>query len=128
MRVILTAALAGLALSPVTAQTADKQVGFSEAIACSSLYTILATAVEGEPEYEEFVDIASRWLVIATDRDGRENVVAEDELQEWVSSLLSELDLQASDDAREEFLFEGIDVCEANYQLIAEEFDSIDLD
>ena len=128
MKSVLFVALAsiGLACTPLAAQgVGAENVDSSEAMACSSLYTVLASAVEGDPEYDEFVDIAARWLVIASIRDGREDVSSEDELQEWVTSLLNELESQPDDEARESFLFEGIDVCEANYQLIADEFDSI---
>jgi hypothetical protein len=131
MKAILTWALAsiGLAFTPVAAQTAAAgDVDYSEAMACSSLYTVLAAAAEGEPEYEEFVDVSARWLIIATDRDGRDEVIGEDELQVWVTSLLGELEAQADDASREAFLYEGIDVCEASYHLIAEEFDSIEIE
>ena len=129
MRVILTSALVSLCLAstPVSAQVVDDKVSFSQAMACSSLYTVLAAAVEGEPEYDDFVDVASRWLLIATNRDGRVEIVSEAELSQWVASLDSELQSENSDAEREAFLFEGIDECEANYQLIAEEFDSIDM-
>lgn len=127
MKAILTSALAslGLAFTPIAAQAAAQDVDYSEAMACSSLYTVLAAAVEGEPEYDEFVDIGSRWLIIAINRDGRDEVIGE--LQEWVTSLLSELESQAGDETREEFLNDGIDVCEQHYRSIAKEFDSIEM-
>lgn len=133
MKLFLTSALAGLglALAPLTSLAAlgaeGDDVEFSEAMACSSLYTVLAAAVEGEPEYGEFVDISARWLIIASNRYGGGDLVSEATLQEWVSDLLSELEAQPDDETREAFLFEGIDICEANYQSIAEEFDSIDM-
>lgn len=130
MKAILTSALAslGLATSPIAVQAAAFQdVGYSEAMACSSLYTVLAAAAEGDPEYDDLVDISARWLIIATVRDGRDEIISEAELQEWVDSLLAELGAQEDDGSREAFLFEGIDVCEAGYQMIADEFDSIDL-
>lgn len=127
MRVNLTAALAalGLTLSPVAAQTANKRVSYDEAMACTSLYTVLAASVKGEPDYDELFDTASRWLLIAKDRAGRETAVSDATVDDWVSSLMTEFTAQVGDDAREAFLLEGVDVCEAKYRLISDEFDNV---
>lgn len=127
-RLAAAAALAsiGLASAPLAAQGAGaEQVDATEAMACSALFTVLASAVEGEPEYAEFVDTASRWLVIASLRAGREEVFSEEDLQAWVAELMTMLEAEPDDAAREAILFGELDTCEANYQLIATEFDGL---
>lgn len=77
MKAYWTLALAGLglALAPASAQASKKDVDFSGAIACSALFSVLAASVDGAPEYYEFVDVSARWLVIATSRDNRSEVI-----------------------------------------------------
>lgn len=131
MKAFLNIALTGIALAaaPLAAQeTGDGQVDASEAMACSALYTLLASAVEDEPEFADLSAFAARWLVIASLRAGRKDAFPEEELLEWVNDLIEAIDSQADDQAREAFMEEAVDRCEANHKLIASEFDSIGIE
>lgn len=127
------AAALGLAFTPVVAAAAQstgdgKAVGFSEALACSSLFSTLGGVADDPTDEDDLLAFAARWLVIAMDRKGIGPEEAEKELLASVTDLIAELEAQDSDAAREELLLQGIDVCDARYEQIADEFDSIDLE
>lgn len=138
MKAILTSALVGLGLAftPVEAHAAEvagggkgsgKAVSYVDALACSTLFSVLGGSAEDSFDEADLIDIAARWLVIAMDRKGIGSDAAEKELLASLERLMAELKVQGSDSAREEFLLQGVDACEGHYELIAEEFDSITL-
>lgn len=131
MKTTVFPALAGLSLAvspiPAVAQD-DSDVSYDDALRCSALFSLFANGSEGS-DTAEFQDLATRWLVVAMNRDGTEDgSQAEldfertfDELVEAVNEIGEE-----EEAVGEEFLLKGIDFCEAKHALIAEEIDAIE--
>lgn len=135
MKLTIAVVLAGVGLALTStaapaAQTDDAKgdVVYTDAMECSSLYSVMSTYAEDEAIANELIDAAARWLLIAMNRNGTDDFeVATQDLTQRVNSLTAELDAQADDEERQALLFGGIDECEAIREAIADEFDSIDL-
>lgn len=134
---IATVIAAGISLATMgTASIAAEDaapgtdVDYDSAMQCSALYTYLGGVVAGEPEEPVLLDIATRWLVLAMNRDGtEEGDRANDDLEPTVDRLMAELDDMGEDeDAIEAFLNNGVSFCDEAQELVAEEFESIDTD
>lgn len=128
----LTAAGLALAALPAAAAsgeglrhaTAAGDVSYDEAMACSSLFALLAASAEGETEEGALIDVSAQWLIVAARRDGVSGEAPnEEELELWVDGLIGELGSLEDDATREQFLLAIIDECEAKGQLIPDEFD-----
>jgi hypothetical protein len=104
-----------------------KAVSYGDALACSALFSVLGGSADNSVEEADLIDLAARWLVIAMDRKGLGPDEAEKALLTSLEGLMADLQSQDSDDAREELLLQGIDICDGHYALIAEEFDNIAL-
>lgn len=123
-------AILSLVLAPIAAPAAAETttidgVSHDDAMACSALFALLAASSEGEPEEDEMLELSAGWLIVASRRDGASgDIPNETELQGWVDMLIEELGFLDDDATRERFLFNGIDQCEAKYQLIPDEFEN----
>lgn len=132
-KMLLGLAVLGLVTAPagVHAQSGAESSGgvsYDDAMQCSALFTLLASSMEGEPEADGLLDMATRWLVVAMARDGTEDgSVAEAALETTVNSLISELEGMESERQGEAFLLEGVDFCDGKETDIADEFYGIEL-
>lgn len=129
MKSVILIAL-GLAAVPVSATAEEGPVSYDDAMKCSALFSLLSGASEGS-EVAEFEDMATRWLVVAMDRDGTEDgSKAEAELEPMLDKLIEALEefSDQEESAGEEFLTKGIEFCEGKHELIAEEIDGIELE
>lgn len=128
MKAYCFAALVGLGLAsaPLIAQDAgDGKVDAEEALACSALFAYFSEQDEGQFDYDALVDMAARWLIVASDRAGSQVDLLETELQAALDELITGLEAQSDDEARWALLLRNSEECDANYQLIAAEFDNL---
>ena len=127
---LLMAASLGLGVSPLAASAEDSPVSYDDAMKCSALFTLLSGASEGS-EVAEFEDMATRWLVVAMDRDGTEDgSKAEAELEPMLDKLIEAVEEFSDQEeaAGEQFLTEGIEFCEGKHAQIADEIEGIEID
>ena len=127
---LLMAASLGLCAYPLAASDEESAVSYDDAMKCSALFTLLSGASEGS-EVAEFEDIATRWLVVAMDRDGTEDgSKAQAEHEPMLDKLIEALEEfgDQEESAGEKFLTEGIEFCEGKHKLIAEEMDGIEIE
>ena len=127
--IVTTAAAIGLLAAPVPSQAEDDgEVSFDSAMQCSALFTYIAAIEEGGDDTEDMLDLSTRWLVVAMARDGTEDgSVAQESLEPLVDQLIDEVAAMDASDA-EQFLLDGIEFCEGQHELIAQEIDTIETD
>lgn len=131
MKTTVFPALAGLSLavSPIAATAQDNGgVSYKDALRCSALFSLIANGSQGS-DTAEFQDLATRWLVVAMNRDGTEDgSQAELDFERTFDELVEGLNELGEEEETvgEEFLLKGIDFCEAKHELIADEIDAIE--
>lgn len=124
----LGTAIAVLALS-APANAVQDSVEYDDALKCSALYSILAGSIEGEPEEEALIETASRWLVVAMNRDGTEDGSrADQELEGKAFELLEKLESFGDDeDQMTAFLEFGVNWCDEKQAVVIDEFDAAEV-